>query len=66
MARQKSWASGAKPRQDIKKSLESSLNVKEYEKKADAIWCDYNKPYDERREEVEKLLHEFCKANGGY
>jgi hypothetical protein len=40
--------------------------IAEYEKKADAIWCDYNKPYDERREEVEKLLYEFCKANGGY
>lgn len=40
--------------------------IVEYEKKADAIWCDYNKPYEERREEVEKLLHEFCKANGGY
>lgn len=40
--------------------------IAEYEKKADAIWCDYNKPYEERREEVEKLLHEFCKVNGGY
>lgn len=40
--------------------------ITEYEKKADAIWCDYNKPYEERREEVEKLLYEFCKANGGY
>lgn len=45
------------------KRLES---IVEYEKKADAIWCDYNKPYEERREEVEKFLHEFCKANGGY
>lgn len=40
--------------------------IAEYEKKADAIWCDYNKPYEERREEVETLLHEFCKVNGGY
>lgn len=40
--------------------------ITEYEKKADAIWCDYNKPYEERREEVEKLLHEFCEVNGGY
>lgn len=40
--------------------------ITEYEKKADAIWCDYNKPYEERCEEVEILLHEFCKANGAY
>lgn len=40
--------------------------IAEYEKKADVIWCDYNKPYEERRKEVEKLLYEFCKANGGY
>ena len=40
--------------------------IAEYEKKAMAIWDDYNKPYEERREEVEKLLHEFCKVNGGY
>lgn len=38
----------------------------DYEKKAVGIWCDYSKSYDERREEVEQLLHEFCKANGGY
>lgn len=40
--------------------------IAEYEKKADAVWCDYNKSYDERCEEVEKLLREFCKVNGGY
>lgn len=40
--------------------------IVEYEKKADAIWCDYNKPYEERQKAVETLLHEFCKANGGY
>ena len=40
--------------------------IVEYEKKADAIWCDYNKPYEERKKAVETLLHEFCKANGGY
>lgn len=40
--------------------------IAEYEKKAMSIWDDYNKPYEERREAVEKLLHEFCKANGGY
>ena len=40
--------------------------IAEYEKKAGAIWDDYNKSYEERCEEVEKLLHEFCKVNGGY
>ena len=40
--------------------------IAEYEKKADAIWCDYNKPYEERQKAVETLLHKFCKANGGY
>lgn len=41
-------------------------SISEYEAKATAIWDDYGKPYDERREEVENLLHEFCKVNGGY
>ena len=40
--------------------------IAEYEKKAMTAWDNYNKSYEERREEVEKLLHEFCKANGGY
>lgn len=40
--------------------------VEEYEKKAMSVWTDYNRPYEERREDVEKLLHEFCKINGGY
>lgn len=40
--------------------------IAEYEKKAGDIWHDYNKSYDERCEEVEQLLHEFCKENGGY
>lgn len=40
--------------------------IEEYETKAAAVWSDYNKSYDERREAVENLLHEFCKANGGY
>lgn len=40
--------------------------IAEYEKKAGAIWGDYNKSYEEQCEEVEKLLHEFCKVNGGY
>ena len=40
--------------------------IAEYEAKAAAAWSDYNKSYDERCKEVEQLLHEFCKANGGY
>lgn len=40
--------------------------IAEYETKAGDIWDDYSRPYDERREEIEKLLHEFCKVNGGY
>lgn len=40
--------------------------MEEYEKKAVSVWTDYNRPYEERRKEVEKLLHEFCKINGGY
>ena len=39
--------------------------IAEYEAKAADVWSDYNKSYDERCEEVEQLLHEFCKANGG-
>ncbi len=39
--------------------------IAEYEEKAAAIWRDYSKSYDECCEEVEQLLHEFCKANGG-
>lgn len=40
--------------------------VTEYEAKAAVVWNDYNKPYEEQRETVEQLLHEFCKVNGGY
>ena len=40
--------------------------IAEYEEKAAAIWSDYTKSYDDRCEEVEQLLQEFCKANGGY
>lgn len=40
--------------------------MEEYEKKAVSVWTDHNRPYEERREEDEKLLHEFCKINGGY
>ena len=40
--------------------------VREYEEKARAILSWDNKaPYEEKREQVEKLLQEFCKLNGG-
>ena len=29
-------------------------------------WENKSVTYDEKREAVENLLHEFCKANGGY
>lgn len=35
-------------------------NIREYEAKARAIYEDRNKPYDERRAEIEALLAEFC------
>lgn len=38
----------------------------EYEQKARAIWDDYNKSWDDRAADVENLLKEFCKLNGGY
>lgn len=37
-----------------------AANIREYETKARAIWEDYGRPYEERREDVEKLLGEFC------
>lgn len=40
--------------------------ISEYEKKAREIMDDYSRPYEERQEQVEKLLQEFCKLNGGY
>lgn len=42
--------------------------VAEYEKKAKEIFSWENKEmtYDEKREAVENLLHDFCKLNGGY
>ncbi len=43
--------------------------ISEYEKKAKDIMCGEvgdGMTYEERREAVEELLHEFCKANGGY
>lgn len=36
-------------------------NVCEYEKKARSIMDNYNRNYEERTDEVEKLLHEFIK-----
>lgn len=42
--------------------------VREYDKKAAKIlsWENKKMTYDEKREAVENLLHEFCKLNGGY
>lgn len=41
--------------------------IGEYNEKAMAILSWENKaPYEEKREQVEKLLQEFCKLNGGY
>lgn len=42
--------------------------VREYEEKAAKIlsWENEEMTYDEKREAVENLLHEFCKLNGGY
>lgn len=43
-------------------------SIAEYENKAMDIlaWENKSMTYDEKREAVEQLLHEFCKANGGY
>lgn len=35
-------------------------NCGKYEEQADAIRSDYNKPWDQRMEEIENLLKEFC------
>ena len=35
-------------------------NIGEYEKRAEAIRNDWDKPYEKRMEEVEALLKEFC------
>lgn len=42
--------------------------VREYDEKAAKIlsWENKEMTYDEKREAVENLLHEFCKLNGGY
>ena len=46
----------------------SCKGVMEYEEKAAKIlsWENKEMTYDEKREAVENLLHEFCKLNGGY
>ena len=43
-------------------------HIGEYEKRASKLlsWENNNMSYEEKREAVENLLHEFCKANGGY
>lgn len=42
--------------------------IAEYEQKAAKIlsWDNKEMTYDEKREAVENLLHEFCKLNGGF
>lgn len=35
-------------------------NCEKYEDKANAIWNDYNNPWDQRMKEIEDLLKEFC------
>lgn len=42
--------------------------ISEYNKKAQKIlsWENKKMTYDKKQEAVEKLLHEFCKLNGGY
>ena len=42
--------------------------ITEAEEKAMNIlaWENKDMTYEEKREAVEALLHEFCKANGGY
>lgn len=44
--------------------------IESYEKKAAAIWSDYENykgvgGYEKQKKEVEMLLKEFCKLNGG-
>lgn len=42
--------------------------ISEYNEKAQEIllWENKEMTYNEKREAVENLLHEFCKLNGGY
>ena len=44
---------------------ETLKKVAEYEKKASSIMAEYERSYEERTEEIEKLLKEFCLLNGG-
>lgn len=39
--------------------------IGEYEEKARSVWKNYSKPYEERKQETETILQEFCKLNGG-
>ena len=36
-------------------------NIREYEKKAEKIAENWNTPYEEKKEQIENLLHEFIK-----
>ena len=38
----------------------------EYEAKARKINEEYSRPWEERKADVERILEEFCKLNGGY
>ena len=40
--------------------------IREYNQKAEDIILSSSIPYDERQEQVELLLKEFCKLNGGF
>ena len=46
-------------------SGERLQKVSEYEQKAREIMANYDIPYEEKRQAVEKLLQEFCVFNGG-
>lgn len=39
--------------------------VEEYEEKARALWKDKAIPFETRQKEIESLLRELCKLNGG-
>lgn len=39
--------------------------IREYEAAARSINDDYSRPWEERKQAVEKLLKEFCILNGG-
>lgn len=41
-------------------------HISEYEKKARELVRDRTLTYEKAHEEIEKLLKEFCKLNGGY